>query len=103
MVTLPMDLFNMGGLEFGISFVTREETLNDLRSIAGQHGFKLIFAGKTDDEEIISVLSRKDEEDKHPDINGFLTIIRKQDCWVPDMDKFEDYRVMIFYHREVLS
>lgn len=103
MATQSIDLFSMGGLEFVISFVTREDTLNDLRSIAGQHGFKLIFAGKTDDEEIISVLSRKDEEDKRPDINGFLTIIRKQDRWVPDMDKFEDYRVMIFYHREVLS
>lgn len=103
MATQSIDLFRMGGLEFGISFVTRENTLNDLKSIAGQHGFKLAFAGKTDDEELISVLSRKDEEDKNPDINGFLTIIRKQDCWVPDMDKFEDYRVMIFYHREVLS
>ena len=103
MVAQPMDLFRMGGLEFGISFVTRENTLNDLRSIAGQHGFNLIFVGKTDDGEIISVLSRKDEEDEYPDVNSLLTILRKQDRWKPTMDKIEDHRMLIFYHKEVLS
>ena len=103
MVTLPMDLFSMGGLEFGISFVSKEDTLNDLRSIAGQHGFKLIFVNKTDDGDAVTILARKDENEEYPDVNGLLTIIRKQDRWVPQMEKYEDIHMLVIFNKEVLS
>lgn len=102
MGALPMDTFRMGGIEFGISFVAREKSTNDLKSVAGQHGLKLNFVDDMENGDMINVLSRKDEE-TDVDINGFLRIIRKQDCWVPDQARFDGYRVMIFYHKEVLS
>ena len=60
MDALPMDTFRMGGIEFGISFVAREKSVNDLKSVAGQHGLKLIFVDDLENGDMINVLSRKD-------------------------------------------
>ena len=102
MDTVPMGLFSMGGVDFGISFVTSEHTLNDLKSVAGQHGLSLIFIGETDDGESVGVLSTEDPA--KVDINGFLKVIKKQNRWIPDHYRLDDgIRMLTFYGKETLS
>lgn len=97
-------LFSIGGVEFAISFVCNEDTLNDLTSIAEQYELNMIFVGNLDDGEgCVGVIST-DKDSENIDINGFLRVIREQGCWFPDHVKFDDgTRMLTFYHKETLS
>ena len=102
--------FNIGGLSFGLCFVTVSKASYDrLIDIAYDHHVEISDFGRTEDsEQLLSYVSAVGgEEDslvsKAGHIHGFLRDLKAEDCWLQDRDTVNNERVMIFYHKEALA
>lgn len=97
-------IFNASGLEFGILFVTKSESvIAPIRDIAQQNNMILNLAGTSSDSDNVWVLSKGEER---PNGHNFLKAIKDVCCvekgWYPDHCR-TDISYLMFMNEDSLA
>ena len=92
-----MKAFNIDGFEAGIGFISKTNSLNKLKSVAGQYGIKIDILYETVDGSLVSVIT-----ECTGNIDKFLKYLKKhEDEWfMKAMMRIDDGSVLIFANQD---